>query len=128
MGLSIEDLLKPRYKVIADYPRSRDWIGKVIIVGAIGEETQLPYYKYPHLYKALEWWEEREEKDMPEYVVADSFVHNKTGVFKIKEWKVRKGRIDCGICDDGSIMLIPSFSKTTFLPATQQEYTDFLNK
>jgi len=78
-----EELLKPRYKVIADYPNSKFSIGTVIIPnrldGVIDDSWVVPdkndrsfahvkVQDYPHLFRRLSWWEEREEKDMPEYV------------------------------------------------------------
>lgn len=80
-----EKLLKPRFKVIADYPESKFAIGKTIRPnredGVINESWVTPdgngYWefawiknieKYPAIFKKLEWWQEREEKDMPEYI------------------------------------------------------------
>lgn len=62
-----EELLKPRYKVIADYPQS------------IWKEGQiLPYFpepyakenieKFPKVFRKMNWWEERKAEDMPEYI------------------------------------------------------------
>lgn len=78
--MKVEDLLKPRYKVLADWPESQFsskdspasmisyWVGRIIIYGEIGVQTQIKYDKYPHLFKKLEWWEDREESEMPEYL------------------------------------------------------------
>lgn len=78
MPLSKQELLIPRYKVIADYPGSHEKVGTIITLGLPNEhdgwdmvylsenEHRLP--KYPHIYKWLEWWEEREASDMPEYI------------------------------------------------------------
>lgn len=67
-----EKLLVPRWKVIADFPYSSYCINDVIQ----GEEFRLCNEEhithlcnhYPELFKKLEWWEEREEKDLPDYV------------------------------------------------------------
>lgn len=65
--MSIEDLMKPRYKVIADYPNSCYRVG-VIIDKYIRPVTADFYDKFPHLFQKLEWYEERSVDDMPEYV------------------------------------------------------------
>lgn len=63
-----EELLRPRYKVIADYPNSIYKIGE--IVQQFGQDffNTAFFEKYPLIFRKLEWWEEIEEKDMPEYV------------------------------------------------------------
>ncbi|MDB5200560.1 MAG: hypothetical protein JWO92_2523 [Chitinophagaceae bacterium] len=75
--MTTEELLKPGYKVIADYPLSSKYfnVGEVLIWSNEGfyyadnckmhKET---VEKYPHLFKKLEWHEERKKEDMPEYV------------------------------------------------------------
>ena len=91
-----EELLKPRYKVIADYPQhyfkgeDKDNEYKFIEgdILAYGKVNNSMTYRrigrcgymsvgipcesnpelYPKIFRKLEWWEEREEKDMPEYV------------------------------------------------------------
>lgn len=39
--------------------------------GEIGVETQIKFDKHPNLFKKLEWWEERKESDMPEYLYSE---------------------------------------------------------
>jgi len=69
MPLSTEELLATRYKLIADYPHNKYYsVGEIFKHNQIGKETQLPYYKYPHLFQKLAWYEERKITDMPEYV------------------------------------------------------------
>lgn len=76
--MTTEELLIPRWKVIADFPGNRG-----MKIGDILKETHKlhslnsikinpncnPYRiipsKYPAIFKKLEWWEERDEKDMP---------------------------------------------------------------
>lgn len=72
-----EELMQLRYKVIADWPKSRYNVGDIIPVTEISDWYY--YYhdpaisntmidKYPHLFKKLDWWEDLEPDDMPEYV------------------------------------------------------------
>lgn len=74
-----QELLKPRYKAIADWPfmeqylvevgkiYSHDWNNKMAKINGDAFST-LPLDKYPHLFKKLEWWEDRKVEDMPGYV------------------------------------------------------------
>lgn len=66
------DLLAPRFKVVADWPKNYDFtIGEIITCNDMVTEAMIgnPRFSlYPHLFKKLEWYEDREEKDMPEYV------------------------------------------------------------
>lgn len=68
--MTIEDLMKLRWKAIADYPHSGHNVGGIIHIDSLPlPRTGAEFFnKYPHLFKPLQWWEEREEKDMPEYV------------------------------------------------------------
>lgn len=65
-----EELLRPRWKVIAEFPDSSFILNEIIESDTF---TTMKDYKYkmecfPALFKKLEWWEERDEKDMPEYL------------------------------------------------------------
>ena len=76
--MTTEELLKPRWKVIADFPgryRTGIKVGDVLIPKEIDQpETYFvaDYYvnlsHYPAIFRKLGWWEERDEKDMPKYV------------------------------------------------------------
>lgn len=71
--LTVEELMKPRYKVIADYPGNFLSVGTIIVTHDIWQDFTIELWcqsndKYPHLFKKLQWWEERAVEDMPEYV------------------------------------------------------------
>jgi len=86
--MTTEELLKTRYKVIAKYPFMSYKVGDVI------NEEKLGYFQfnrdvwfskedmdtYPHLFRKLEWWEERAIEDMPEYVKIED------KIIKVKKW------------------------------------------
>jgi hypothetical protein len=72
-----EELLRPRIKVITDYPDCPYAVGSVIEIEKDQEGDQylavsgyIVYYpeKYPHLFEPLPWWKDRKVEDMPEYV------------------------------------------------------------
>jgi hypothetical protein len=113
--MEVEELLKPRYKVIADYPFNKSFkIGEVIALNEIDDRPHLvkeeyaliqntvvthtfyktDFDKYPHLFKKLEWWQERKESDMPEYVkwAHDGKIH------KVFQW-LRTGTGNNWLCD-----------------------------
>lgn len=90
-----EELLRPRYKVIAKWPgmEAEPFHFDQIItlqrhVSEDGNEfihvpiKHMPnsymrqgfFDNYPHLFQPLQWWEERKPEDMPEYVKGDEAV------------------------------------------------------
>ena len=78
-----EELLKPRWKVIADFPGNTFYVGEIIEIpsqyilqqivlqGNNYQSVDLdinPSF-YPAIFKKLKWWEERKEEDLPKYVL-----------------------------------------------------------
>jgi hypothetical protein len=68
---TIEQLLQPRYKVIADYPGNVQPIGH--IHSCTGDEQSIRYWceekeKYPQVFQRLEWWEHRTDSELPRYL------------------------------------------------------------
>lgn len=77
------ELKQPRYKVIADYPGNPFPVGTILIPDLSHGELYSPIagyslsaqriyekdaHKYSHLIEKLEWWEDRADDEMPEYV------------------------------------------------------------
>lgn len=139
MPLTKEQLLRPRYKVIADYPfRDHFLLNEIIELDQYDDRphlklnewyvtkqkldgTGLPLNwfestlnKYPHLFRPLKWWEHREESDMPEYVKDEN-----NNIHKVKKW------ISCGMVAD--YVDGHSGNSNYTLPATEQEYIDYIN-
>jgi len=118
-----EELLKPRWKVIADYPGALFEIGYVIAayengVAYIVEGDSYSMNDFPALFKKLEWWEERKMEDMPEYI---KYV---TGTFYKHLYKLENGRMYFNQeLHDHWIGWLP-IDKTFSLyePATKEEY------
>lgn len=106
--MEIEELLKPRYKVIAEYPQGFFKEGEIVYTFCDAKSPYRTWYisteengrvwqhgsceKYPKVFKKLEWWEERKETDMPEYVKLNP--KNKEDyptvslkeIYKVKKW------------------------------------------
>ncbi len=76
-----KELLIERYKCIADYPENKFCkVGEILM----GNDSNL--CNYPHLFKKLEWWEERTPRDMPTYIKWGKLIYknpsyNKTGFY-----------------------------------------------
>lgn len=71
-----DELMKPRYKVIADYPDSTFEVGEIedrnwsaYVNGEDDTDGVIwSLESFPHLFRKLEWWEERKPEDMPQYL------------------------------------------------------------
>lgn len=83
MNNSTIDLLKPRYEVVADYPKSDFAVGEIILLK--DNKNGVPVYvkaefdgvdfidvsffnDFPHIFKKLKWWERRKDEEMPQYL------------------------------------------------------------
>lgn len=115
------DLMAPRYEVIAEDTSEKFVIGSIIIyddkfnIFWVGGNafTKERLDKYPHLFRKLEWWEKRQESEMPEYVKA------KSGVFKVSGWGANNSQVH--------LKDHQSYDMTKFfLPATKSEYDQYI--
>jgi hypothetical protein len=81
--MSIEELLKPRVKVIAPMPLMKNKVGEFLyrqeddkgnIWFGISAGKEMHFFKledfreWSNIFHICEWWEERKESEMPEYV------------------------------------------------------------
>lgn len=113
--MSVEELLIPRYKVIADYPGSPYTVGQIIHVhGEQGVNCEY-FNKWPAIFKPLQWWEERDKNDMPEYVKSQLWVA------KVKEWSGDNSYFT------GEVYNGTSYTQA-YLPATQEEFEQYTNQ
>ena len=94
--MTAAELLRPRYEIIADFPGNGYNVGRIIVpiirsgkifdcLDAPSSEVITNPEKYPHLFRKMSWWENRDLKDMPGYVM----FHDKT-IFKIKSWHLEQ--------------------------------------
>lgn len=129
--MTVEELLKPRFKVIADYPGSECFIGSVICKSGDSYRDESGFMimatnkpeNYPAIFKRLEWWEDRKVEDMPEYLK----IEGHEPIFKVEKW----------ICENDTMyasLPYPAPSHTMgskyykSFPATPEEYTQYINK
>ena len=135
--LTPEELMQPRYEVIADYPGSEDEYEVGQIKQKLAENYCKYLDKYPHIFRRLNWWEHRTQDQMPEYVK----LTNTTGglVFVCKVAPIDKDYGGYGV--NGVCVYDQKGSGTNFigekvsylqynkllLPATLQDYTQYIN-
>lgn len=139
--MTTEELMRPRYKVIADWPQSNVnpfHVGDILIKGGIHftrisspksiHEDEI--WNYPHLLRRLEWWEERKPEGMPDYVLVTEKCYSLYGFEKYGQ-----------ICKEGSVHKVvrwygssPFITDKEFLlacyilPATESEYQSYIEK
>lgn len=103
-----EQLLMPRFKVIANYPGSPYKVGKIItlnkiygtspaaLISAYAGNAETHYWplhefeKYPAIFQRLEWWEERAIENLPQYCkVTEKAVYDMgAGVHQISHYRI----------------------------------------
>lgn len=124
------DLMKPRYKVIAE-DTSGDWTKDNIITFEEDFMQRPVYYLYddegkrgfkpgffdgyPHLFKPLQWWEERKPEEMPRYVA-----HKLGGYYEVFQW--HKNSVGVWRCD----VQIALFFIGDIVPISETEYNSYL--
>lgn len=138
MPLTSEQLLKPRYKLISDYPgnkhklgevlhgRNDNMSGRLVFMIYIEFETwrsEEELDKYGDIFKLLQWWEYRKLEDLPEYVKKE-----RTGqVFKVDQHLYNDRYSDEMFRRDQSrcICMGMTCDYSDFLPATIEEYEQY---
>jgi len=136
--MTVEELMQPRYKVIADWPFRKNFeVGEIVILNKefspnykmyeVKDCQGLQVYitsffeKFPLQFKKLEWWEDRKVEDMPEYIIGRK---RGEGVYlKVDKWFFDEV---CGywqtIKDDFT------FSCPYATPIAEQEYLNYINQ
>lgn len=131
--LSTEQLLQPRVLLTGPYPemeRHNLRVGDIITVSdtaMIADKTQdgtpvvaIDHEIFPNLFRRLEWWEYRDEKDMPGYVKFQEKV--------CKVIRYRKPNIIRIIDDFWKTEIWQEIGEPYWLPATAEEYEQFIKK
>ena len=112
--MSIEELMKPRWKVVTDYPQSLFFINEIVFYDGLWAKTDevkvmVNPDSYPAIFKKLQWWEERKEEDLPKYLYHTQ--DNK--IIKIIRIEV-----------SGIVHITSTITSTIkyYLPSTKEEY------
>lgn len=120
-----DELMKPRYKVIAEWPGQEEIQVGEILHGIAKEIGPIVFRldAFPHLFRKLEWWEERKPEDMPEYVNDED--ENK--IFKVsfimQEYRGRQQMVI--IFPDERPYHVNDNVMPLYEPATEAEYLAF---
>lgn len=88
--MKAEELMNPRYELIADYPSNLNQVGDIIECPNYDYEFTKQYWvkskdKYPHLFRKLNWWEKRSIEDMPKRLICKA-IPDDTKIIEIEEW------------------------------------------
>lgn len=91
-----EELMKPRFSVIADYPGLSYNVGDIVEVLTDDNYGIIDMVEYPHLFKKLKWWESRRIEDMPKKLIFGD------DIIDIIDWDMKRyigTRKDGGQCN-----------------------------
>lgn len=123
--MTTQELLQRRKKVMIKYPNSPFEVGEILMqrtsnskvfrklndhsIGVIADD-------FPDIFKEMNWWEERDEKDMPEYVkdIYEGEVHFVESWEHLIFWT---GKTEKGI----------EFMQDDIIPASKEEYEQYLS-
>jgi hypothetical protein len=149
---SIDELLKPRYKVIADYPQppftndlynvGNEHIfieGDLLIQSTVNGALTFRRYgrlghmsvgvpccahpeKFPKIFKKLQWWEDRKLHEMPRYVKCIATPDQK--IIPGDVFKLAWIEPGWGTDHVHTIFLYTN----CYIPATESEYNTYTNK
>lgn len=143
-----EELLKPRYKVIAEDTSgdwnlnsilefNPDWQNRPVhtLYDDEGSRSFSPAYfdQFPHLFAPLPWYADRKPEDMPEYlkVNVDNTALFNGDYHKVHVWKINAaGHFYCLLEVDRQKSLADMFRyfPEHFIPATKEEYDNYMNQ
>lgn len=128
--MTTEELLKPRYKVIADYPNSNYKLGEVLvlikneilnnwkIIRYVDNQRDIwfesSFQEYPYIFKKLAWYAERKVEDMPQYVIDEDLPLT---TLRVECWHITKHDIYAEIENQ-----IKTISAEFLTPSTFEEY------
>jgi hypothetical protein len=117
-----EELMIPRYRVIADYPEPRNHpyyeVGSII--RAITDEDVEYIDRYKALFKKLHWSEGRHPEDLPYYLK----FKNDNSIVKVYNYSSDAGGEIFFTIDEEDI----GSYLWEYLPATEAEYNAYINK
>ena len=131
--MTTEELLKPRIKVIAPMPLMVNEVGYYLErietkegfkFGIMTKEKMVLYPKgvfkeWPHIFREVSWWEDRNPEDMPEYVKWQDGFGTENRIVKFEMLQENTINID------GNPMTA-SLWLEHLTPATKEEYEQYL--
>ena len=99
--MTAKELMIPRFEVIAEYPKCEFKTGEILSRvkyatndiyhtdenATVGGLDLLEIEKYTHLFRKLNWWENRKVEDMPKQIYCKA-IPNDTEIVNIEEWNM----------------------------------------
>jgi hypothetical protein len=137
----VAELLKPRYKVVSDWPGRTDFIvGEIVIL----DKDFSPSYKkyevsdckgtrqyinsffdmFPLQFKKLDWHENRNYSELPQYVKWSSPEKGVVSFFEVENWYTNPNtsQIAGVVTKEGRLFIADC------QPATEADYLSYINK
>lgn len=137
MSKTVEELLNPRYKVIAGWPNAAIPVATILTLkGSTWEAAtpmgESPWYRideydfneWPHLFKKLEWYEDRQLEEMPEYIKFYVPLPQKVKYGKVVNWIPK---IDCMWVQVESNPSQNLVLGSEDFPCTKEEYNQYIS-
>jgi len=83
--MSIEELLRPVFRLVQNYPNSGFITGEIINIGTnLMPDGINKFSDYPSLFQKINWWQDVDIKDMPKYLKHTS---DRTIYYKVKKYE-----------------------------------------
>ncbi len=133
--MTTEELLKQRYKLIATYPHCPHEPGSIYtkkdgmyLREGGGYLNKVNLDQYPHIFKKLEWWEEREIKDLPRFVKYENKISRVRQLNYDNGTWTESGYSGVGLFHLDNQYQLKGFYWNEVEPSTEQEYNDYISK
>jgi hypothetical protein len=135
----IDELLKPRFEVIEEYPRCIFKKGDILLpipratnpwyhtdINCPIGEIQLPELeKHPHLFRKMKWWEKRSEDEMPMYLKHTYDLEKPNYSYhKILKWDIKNLDGFTNVEKREVCSLLIWSTKYTYIPISEEEYNE----
>ena len=132
MYKEVKDLLIPRYKVVGEFPGYAGHKGQVLteerenricvpmFVGGNKFEYVVAPDVYPHLFKKLEWHQDRDKTEMPKHVKWTNPGTKDVSFFEIVQWLSNSAGVYTAGTSDAYLFI------KDVAPATKEEYDEYI--
>lgn len=128
MSNTTHPLLQPRIMVKVGHPHSPLCKGEILTFNEregeyfdktmVHSVTTCEAEEYADVFRVMPWWEDRDVKDMPEYVKDNAIGKI---VVKVHKWVITEGRFISEANKDNGYLSDPNY----FAPATLSDYLTF---
>lgn len=122
----MKDLMQKRFIVVAGTPFEKSpSVGTILTLEESGVNnwltvrhndfvySEMMLQDYPHLFRELQWWEYRDESEMPKYV------KHRDKIYKVTGWWGE----NCPYIEGEK----HPFAPEVFIPATEKDFNEYIN-